>query len=158
MQTTFEQVIPGSAGLDMSFALRMLSIFESCDLTEKDYFDLEVKNKIINFQKKCGITADGKMGPKTWERLAPALSNQYSCWNKEKAVKLVQVYLKKSGYIYFVPDGIYGTGMQAAVEDFQLANGLAADGVWGQSCWKVWFEDGHKKYPVRSLPWLKKAI
>lgn len=158
MQITLEQAIPGRSALDVRFALRMLSIFESCDLAEKEYFDLEVETYIINFQRKCGIAADGKIGTQTWERLAPSLSNEYNCWNKEKAVKLVQGYLKKAGYIYFIPDGIYGTGMQAAVEDFQLANGLAADGVWGKACWKIWFEDGYKKYQVRSMPYLKKAM
>ena len=46
-------------------------------------------------------------------------------------VKILQTALASLGYPSGKPDGIYGTATQSAVEKFQLAKGLAEDGVVG---------------------------
>lgn len=158
MSLTMNMIMPGSSGEDVCFARRMLRVFESCDLAEEDIFDSNTEKHVKTFQNKCGLLVDGKIGPKTWSLLAPTLSQEYNCWNREKAVKLIQSYLKRLGYIYFLPDGIYGAWTQAAVEFFQLANGLKVDGVWGKPCWDVWFLDGyHKKFKARAS-FIKRVI
>jgi N-acetylmuramoyl-L-alanine amidase len=158
MSLTLNMIMPGSSGEDVCFARRMLRVFESCDLAEEGIFDSQTEDYVKSFQKKCGLLADGKIGPMTWSMLAPTLSQNYNYWNREKVVKLIQSYLKKQGYIYFLPDGIYGAWTQAAVEAFQLAHGLPLDGVWGKPCWDVWFADGHsKKFKARSF-FMKRVI
>ena len=158
MSLAFNMIMHGSSGEDVCFARRMLRVFESYDLTEEDIFDSTTEEHVRSFQSKCGLMVDGKIGPMTWSMLAPALSQDYNFWNREKSVKLIQSYLKKLGYIYFLPDGIYGAWTQAAVEAFQLAHDLPVDGVWGKSCWNVWFLDGHyKKFKARAS-FIKRVI
>lgn len=106
-----------------------------------------------------GRTEEEYAGKQTWEYWAPVLSGKSGARNDREAVKRVQSCLKKRGYICFVPDGIYGAGTQAGVEAFQLANGIAVDGVWGKDCWRIWFsEDDNGADRVSPLPGLKKAI
>jgi peptidoglycan hydrolase-like protein with peptidoglycan-binding domain len=47
------------------------------------------------------------------------------------AVKAMQSMLKNLGYITFTPDGVFGSGTEKAVIEFQSRNGLSADGKVG---------------------------
>jgi peptidoglycan hydrolase-like protein with peptidoglycan-binding domain len=47
------------------------------------------------------------------------------------AVKAMQSMLKNLGYITFAPDGVFGSGTETAVIEFQSRNGLSADGKVG---------------------------
>lgn len=50
------------------------------------------------------------------------------------AVKLMQTLLGQHGYAV-TPDGVFGSGTLTAVQNFQTAKGLKADGVCGPLTW-----------------------
>ncbi len=150
-------IMPGSQGADVQFAKRLLMLYELCNLTEGELFDDTMESQVREFQIKCGLEPDGKIGPRTWKYLAPNLTNDYTAWNKKEAVQAVQSYLKKSGYVYFNPDGNYGVSTLAAVEDFQTKNRIFSDGIWGGECWKIWSSDAGKD-TVKIQPKAKKAL
>lgn len=158
MSLSLNMIMHGCSGEEVCFARRMLRAFESYDLTEEDIFDANTEKHVKLFQEKCGLLVDGKIGPMTWSLLAPTLSPDYNYWNREKAVKLIQSYLKKLGYIYFLPDGIFGAGTKAAVEAFQQARGLKVDGIWGKSCWDIWFVEGYNKKFKARFSFIKRVI
>jgi len=62
--------------------------------------------------------------------------------SKGPEVELLQLGLKRAGYISAEPDGIFGPATLRAVLSFQRASGLAADGVAGPRTWNA------------LLPWL----
>lgn len=144
MPQSIHSIMPGSTGVEVKFAKCLLNLYESCNLSENDIFDSDMEERIENFQEKCGLNADGTIGPLTWKYLAPNLSNCYEAWNRKEIVRAVQNYLKQTGYVYFNADGKYGVSTMAAVEDFQTRNGLVSDGIWGKRCWEVWFTDKAK--------------
>jgi peptidoglycan hydrolase-like protein with peptidoglycan-binding domain len=53
------------------------------------------------------------------------------------AVKAMQSLLKNLGYITFAPDGVFGSGTEKAVIEFQSRNGLSADGKVGAATLNV---------------------
>lgn len=55
--------------------------------------------------------------------------------------KMVQVYLKDSGYYTGTIDGIFGQYTENAVMAYQQAHGLAVDGWIGPYCWKELLND-----------------
>ena len=59
---------------------------------------------------------------------AEALSKRGSSGSE---VKQIQTKLKQWGYYNGAVDGIYGSGTERAVKDFQKKNGLVADGIAG---------------------------
>ena len=56
-------------------------------------------------------------------------------------VVLLQVRLISLGYLTGKADGVFGAGTSAAVQAFQLRNGLSADGVAGTKTYKKLFSD-----------------
>jgi hypothetical protein len=69
-------------------------------------------------------------------------------------VKLCQELLTKHGYATSA-DGIFGSGTQAKVMQFQKAKGLGADGIVGKNTWKALQADAEaevKKQPPGPLP------
>ena len=103
------------------------------------------------FQKRSNLNTDGKAGSVTQTLLystgalkadgsvaSPALETQTTATYKtlkrgmtNNDVKLLQQALKDLGYFTSNTTGYYGTQTQLAVESFQRANSLKADGVAG---------------------------
>lgn len=81
--------------------------------------------KELNWMYNAGLATDGVFGPKT---KAAIRSQRYG--NNNYLVWLLQAMLFLNGYDIAV-DGIFGSGTQNAVINFQRAHGLAADGIAG---------------------------
>ena len=106
-----------------------------CDITEQ---------AIIAFQKRNGLDDDGIAGPGTLEKMYSSSAKKASSavgiigmtlklGNEGSEVRLLQNKLKSFGFLTGSVDGIYGTGTETAVKEFQRANGLTADGKAGYS-------------------------
>ena len=105
-------------------------------------------NSVISFQSKNGLTADGQVGPATWDVLFDTISggNSYSRILKLTSplmygedIKAVQNRLNSLGYNAGTADGYYGNGTRTAVINFQTAKGLDADGDVGPTTWNALF-------------------
>ena len=114
-------------------------------------------NAVKAFQKKNGLTQDGKVTESTLKKLNSAsaiAANGKAVATEEKKeetkvddgtlkkgskgseVKKVQQRLKELGYYTYGIDSDYGYRTVAAVKAFQKKNGLTADGVCGESTLK----------------------
>jgi peptidoglycan hydrolase-like protein with peptidoglycan-binding domain len=94
---------------------------------------------VIALQQRLGLTADGKVGPVTWNALRNALGTGSGGILKEGSqgdeVRDMQLLLNQAaanwGTPYVTADGIFGPATKAAVIAFQKAAGIAADGIVG---------------------------
>lgn len=116
-------------------------------------FDEKTKAAVIDFQNLFGLTADGIIGPKTWNELYNAflgIANtsgivvEYPGFllkvgSRGDQVWLMQSYLQKISTVYNIPyiaaDGIFGNMTKNAVIAFQNLFGLTPDGIIGQKTW-----------------------
>ena len=105
-------------------------------------------NAIISFQNKNGLTADGQVGPATWDILFDTVSGGTTYTRILKVtsplmqgddVKAVQNKLNSLGYNCGTADGYYGNATRTAVISFQSAKGLTADGEVGPATWNALF-------------------
>lgn len=98
-------------------------------------FGANTKKAVIEFQKVCGLTADGIVGTNTQKQIERVLSNQknniLALGSKGKAVRELQNNLKKLGYDPKSTDGTFGSNTQKAVKEFQKVCGLTVDGIVG---------------------------
>lgn len=87
---------------------------------------------VRNFQRARGLVVDGVVGGNTWEALIVTVRQGDS----NNAVRAVQDQLR-SGYGYgsVTVDGVFGSGTNTAVRDFQGRHGLGVDGVVGLNTW-----------------------
>lgn len=89
------------------------------------------ESAVKKFQKTNQLTADGIVGPNTWNKLFVTVKNGSS----GNAVKAAQ-YLLKKVYCYSIDvDGSFGPATQSAVKDFQTRKGLSSDGIVGPATW-----------------------
>jgi hypothetical protein len=105
-------------------------------------FGTKTKNAVIDYQKKNGLTQDGKAGSLTFAKLIAGLTVRNSTANM--AARAAQYLLKKfEGSI--VVDGIFGTKSVAAAKTFQSGMGITSDGIIGSVSWQYLF--GYNAYP-----------
>jgi peptidoglycan hydrolase-like protein with peptidoglycan-binding domain len=93
-------------------------------------------NAIIKFQKANKLTADGVVGAGTAKILLAAADKNTksdSSSNSAMSIRETQTALKKLGYYTGTIDGVTGSKTEQAIEKFQKANKLTADGVVGQT-------------------------
>lgn len=119
------------------------------------------------FQREFGLTADGVVGPATWQKMYEIygdVTNQLLAPNQRpgtypgsplrqgstgRAVREAQYYLVlASAYYSSIPriniDGEYGPATAAAVRAFQALFGLTQDGVIGPATWAALYEQSQK--------------
>jgi len=117
-------------------------------------FGTGTQSAVIAFQKLFGLTADGVIGPATWEKIvsvyndlpdiaAPAFpGTALRVGSSGNDVILIQKYLNVVGQQYpSIPplsaDGIFGRATESAVKTFQNLFGLTSDGVVGRNTWNM---------------------
>jgi peptidoglycan hydrolase-like protein with peptidoglycan-binding domain len=94
----------------------------------------KTENAIKKFQKDNKLTADGIVGNGTSKLLLAAAdktTTSVSVSSNAMSIKEIQTALKKLGYYTGKVDGITGSKTKAAIQKFQKANKLSADGVVG---------------------------
>lgn len=99
-------------------------------LTADGQFGSTTESKVKSFQSSRGLTADGVVGPNTWEALIMTVQSGSS----GEAAKAAQRQLNKYGYALVV-DGAFGSASVSATRDYQSKHGLTADGIIGPATW-----------------------
>ncbi|WP_053956095.1 spore cortex-lytic enzyme [Inediibacterium massiliense] len=84
---------------------------------------------VVNFQRKNGLTPDGKVGNQTKKALG--IYKKTSTLTYNSIVQAAQKKLKQWGYYTGASDGLYGPKTYSAVTKFQRKNGLKVDGIIG---------------------------
>jgi N-acetyl-anhydromuramyl-L-alanine amidase AmpD len=106
--------------------------YRGASLTVDGNFGPATESAVQSFQSAQGITADGIVRTSTWE----ALIITARTGDRGPATSAAQSQLASKGYTVMV-DGIFGSGTQRAVKQFQTANGLTVDGVVGPQTWNT---------------------
>ena len=118
--------------------------------TADGYYGNATRTAVISFQSAKGLTADGEVGPATWNALFSSSStstgSSYTRLLKVTSplmygddVKAVQNKLNSLGFNCGTADGYYGNATKNAVISFQSAKGLTADGEVGPATWSALF-------------------
>jgi N-acetylmuramoyl-L-alanine amidase len=104
-------------------------------------FGPKTHNAVAAFQGANSLAVDGRVGPKTWERLFnpqyPGVSSKLG--SKGENIKLIQRRLNELGYNSGAVDGSFGPITHNAVISFQGSKGLAMDGSVGPLTWAALF-------------------
>jgi peptidoglycan hydrolase-like protein with peptidoglycan-binding domain len=125
----------GNSGRDVVTAQYLLR-HNGRTLSVNGSFDSATYSATVAFQQSKGLTADGIIGPATWEAL---IVNVYP-GNSNNAVRAVQDQLRNR-YSYTsisTVDGVYGSITETAVRDFQTKKCLTpVDGIIGLNTWNA---------------------
>ena len=129
--STWPTVSPGQSGRLVTTVQYLLNA-HGATLTVNGEFDAITKAAVVSFQSSQDLTADGIVGPNTWQALTPYVSQGDS----GPAVKAVQAELNEHGASLAV-DGEFGPATHSAVVSFQSGAGLTADGIVGPNTWRA---------------------
>lgn len=154
----------GSRGADvlqLQFLLNYIAQFypNVPSVTQDSVFGSGTANAVRNFQRIFGLTADGVVGPTTWNKLYQVYKTLQSGESSNGgAIAWPGVYLRRgstggnvitlqtllnnarSTYIqlpYLTVDGVFGANTDSAVRLFQRLSGLTVDGIVGPTTWNA---------------------
>lgn len=153
----------GTEVLILQYLLNYISGFYSFvpSVIKNGTFDERTKASVIEFQRNFGLTADGIVGPATWNMLYKVYDSiqesvdvpennttdypEYpgtllKVGSSGNDVLIMQKYLNDIAKVYpnipeLTADGIFGNGTKASVVAFQNQFGLTADGIVGKTTW-----------------------
>lgn len=124
---TYKDGSRGSAVESIQQQLKKLGFFEG---ETTGYFGSQTETAVKKFQLKRGLHADGIVGTTTYKYLFENTASNSEA-KHVMSIKEIQNALKKLGYYTGAVDGISGNKTEAAIEKFQKANKLTADGIVG---------------------------
>ncbi|MGW2640136.1 GH25 family lysozyme [Streptomyces sp. NPDC001348] len=110
--------------------VQYLLAYRGAALSADGAFGPATRDAVIDFQTRNRLTADGIVGPKTWQALVATVEKG----DHNAAVKAVQAELNAHGASLSV-DGTFGTATHDAVVAFQTRNQLTPDGIVGPNTW-----------------------
>lgn len=116
------------AGGEKVTTIQYLLRHHGADIEVDGDFGPVTEQAVRGFQQAKGLDADGVVGPQTW----PALFVTVRRGDQGDAVRAAQSLLASRGVDV---DGDFGSRTEVAVQAFQRANGLAADGIVGPPTW-----------------------
>lgn len=104
-----------------------------------DEFDAPMRRAVLAFQKDHGLEQTGEVDkammdvlmPWYYERIDAAAAGAIVLGSMGETVRQLQEDLAALGYYYGDITGNFGSLTESAVQAFQEANGLAADGIAG---------------------------
>ena len=156
-QTETPLLVLGSKGTAViKLQKRLMELDYDCGVTGADgSFGQATQNAVIKFQKNNGLTPDGKVGPKTWDKLNSSNPVKGSGTNSdvlregsqgESVIKL-QERLIALNYNCGTTgaDGKFGRNTTLAVIKFQKINGLTPDGLAGPKTLSSLYSDSAKR-------------
>ena len=146
-ETRYPVLRRGSRGSFVRYLQFMLKI-EGYNLGSVDgVFGAQTENAVLSFQRANGLTADGIVGPATWEKL-----NNFNPQNRVlrrgsygAEVKYLQRKLYSKLYNVGAFDGIFGNQTLDAVTAFQRENGLNPDGIVGPVTWEAIMDNANSR-------------
>ncbi|GLB28817.1 hypothetical protein LAD12857_07400 [Lacrimispora amygdalina] len=156
-QTETPLLVLGSKGTAViKLQKRLLELDYDCGVTGADgSFGHATENAVIKFQKNNGLTPDGKVGTKTWNKLNSSNAVKGSGTNSDvlregssgEAVKRLQERLIALNYNCgsYGADGKFGRNTTLAVIKFQKINGLTPDGIAGPKTLNCLYSDSAKR-------------
>lgn len=122
----------GDTGAAIHQIKRRMAVESMFTGTVNAVFDAELTYAVKVFQASEDIRVDGLVGPATWSLLFPIVKKQTG---QQEGAKAVQALLNLNGYNVGTPDGLFGTGSENKLKQFQTAKGLDSDGVCGAKTW-----------------------
>jgi peptidoglycan hydrolase-like protein with peptidoglycan-binding domain len=129
----------GSKGQDVNDLQEALIELDFKPGTVDGVFGIYTESAVRSFQAWAKLTADGVVGPLTWEKLDDADKSDptLKTGDKRVAVRGLQRRLLDAGYGTgeIEIDGTFGPATEAAVKAFQEASDLTADGIVGPQTW-----------------------
>lgn len=142
-QTAIAQSVlqQGDSGAEVGDLQRRLQAAGCFNGSITEFFGDQTKEAVIRCQQKFGITADGVVGPETYNALlgggdsgtggTPSYGEVLRLGDRGQGVTNLQTRLQSLGYFYGNVDGVFGSETQSAVIQFQRDRGLTPDGVVG---------------------------
>ncbi|MBB5234716.1 peptidoglycan hydrolase-like protein with peptidoglycan-binding domain [Deinococcus budaensis] len=128
---TWQALRSGDSGRDV-VTLQYLLRHAGQSLSVDGAFGGGTDTAVRNFQRANGLVVDGTVGGNTWEKLIVTVRQGDS----NNAVRAVQDQLRSGyGYSAVTVDGVFGSGTNTALRDFQSRRGLTVDGVAGLNTW-----------------------
>jgi peptidoglycan hydrolase-like protein with peptidoglycan-binding domain len=130
----------GNRGADV-LALQHLLTHHGQSAPTDGVFGASTNTAVRSFQNANGLGVDGIVGPATWGKLVPQLSQGAS----GQAVRALQVELNAKRRLSLAVDGTFDAEVTNAVRSFQEHAGIGVDGVVGPTTWQnlLW----HYDYP-----------
>ena len=122
----------GDTGAAVHQIKRRMAVENLFSGTVDSTFDVQLTYDVKRYQAAEGTRIDGLVGPATWSLLFPIVKKQVG---QQSGAKAVQALLNLNGYNVGTPDGLFGTGSENKLKQFQTANGLTSDGVCGANTW-----------------------
>ncbi|MCD0481047.1 peptidoglycan-binding protein [Streptacidiphilus sp. ASG 303] len=119
----------GQTGYRVSMVQHLLNA-HGASLTVDGDFGPGTRSAVVSFQSAQGLSADGVVGPRTWQALVSTVGEGAS----GSTVKAAQTGLDAHGASLTV-DGGFGPATRDAVVSYQVAQGLPADATVQKPTW-----------------------
>ena len=158
--TVLRQGSRGNDVLQLQFLINYIAQFypNVPSVSQDSVFGSNTANAVRNFQRQFGLTADGVVGPATWNKLYQVYQtlqsgespSNNSAWpgvylrqgSTGSNVSALQRLLNNARNTYTqLPllrvDGVFGANTNNSVRLFQRAVGLTVDGIVGPATWNA---------------------
>jgi len=114
-------------------ALQYLLTAHGYSTSADGIFGPETQRQVKSFQRPRRLSVDGIVGPETWGQLAATATMRQG--SRGPAVKAIQIMLNERGAGLAV-NGNFGSRTKKAVQSFQEAVCIKADGIVGPETWR----------------------